>query len=91
VLEERSDAAVHERRPCPDCRSSARSIDVQPSATLTLHEKFGAKVERSGKGGWILDTTGGDAYTRDLETWGKHGLTMDGEKDLIARSFELWD
>ncbi len=83
--------AVHQRRPCPDCESSVRNIDVQFSATLALHEKVQAKVKRSGKGGWILDTTGGGDYTRDLEAWGKRKLTKDSERDLYREVIELWD
>jgi hypothetical protein len=91
VLEERSDVDVHERRPCPDCGSSVRHIDVHVFETVTMHEKVGVKVKRPGNRGWILDTTGGDDYTRDLEAWGKRGLTMDGEKDLYREVIELWD
>lgn len=91
VLEERSDVAVHERRPCPDCGSSVRNTDAQLSETLTLHEKVRVKVKRSGKGGWILDTTGGDDYTHDLEAWGKRELTNDREKGVYREVIELWD
>lgn len=44
-----------------------------------------------GKGGWILDTTGGDDYTRILEAWGKRELTKDSEKDLYREVIDLWD
>ncbi len=68
-----------------------RNFDIQLSATLTFHEKIRAKVQRSGKGGWILDTTSGDDYTFDLEAWGKRELTKDAEKDLYREGIELWD
>ena len=91
VLEQRSDVAAHERRPCPNCGSLVRNINVHLSETLTFHDTLRARTKRSGKGGWILDTMSGDNYTRDLEAWGKRGLTMDKEKDLYHEVIELWD
>jgi len=91
VLEERSDAALGERRPCPHCGSSVRRIEVQVFEALTVHEKVGVKVKRSGKGGWILNTTSGDEYTNDLEAWGKRALTTDRERNVYREVIELWD
>jgi hypothetical protein len=53
---------------------------------MPFRSSAGTNVKRSGKGGWALDTTGGDDYTRDLEAWGQRALTKDSEKASIARS-----
>jgi len=58
---------------------------------MTAHEKVGIKVKRSGKGGWILNTTSGDEYTHDLEAWGKRALTTDQERNIYREVIELWD
>lgn len=91
VLEERSDVAVDRRRPCPVCGSTVRNIEVHLADSLSLHESLRARTKTPGKGGWMLDTQSGDAYTRDLGAWGKRALTRDREHDLYREVIELWD
>lgn len=84
LLADRSDMAVEQRPPCPDCGSTIRSIEVQLSERLSIHESLRARTKTSSKGGWMLDTQGGDNYTRDLAAWGKRGLSKDREHDLYS-------
>lgn len=58
---------------------------------MPFRSSAGTNVKRSGKGGWALDTTGGDDYTRDLEAWGQRALTKDSENGLYREVIELWD
>lgn len=41
--------------------------------------------------GWMVDTVGGDSYTRDLEAWGKVGRTKDRENNRYHERIEVWD
>lgn len=91
ALDERQDAAVEDRLPCPSCGSLRRLHKVSIQETLGLHEPVRARGKRLGKGGWIVDTRSGDDYTRALEGWGKRELTMDRENDRYRELIVLHD
>jgi hypothetical protein len=89
LLDERSDAP--ERTPCPNCKSTSRRIDVRIAERVTVYDAIRARTKTPGKGGWMLDTSSGDNYTRKLQAWGKREVTKDRAHDLYREVIELWD
>jgi hypothetical protein len=91
ALNEPSNAALEMRQPCPECGSLLRGFGASLFEDVRLRESLRARLKRAGKSGWVLDTRGGDDYTRDLEAWGKRELTMDREHDVYREVIELYD
>jgi hypothetical protein len=91
LLDERSDVAAGDRRPCSDCGSLVRNIELHVSDSVEMHDSVQVVHKAEGKGAWITKTRAGDNYTRDLEAWGARGLTLDRSSDLYSERIELWD
>jgi hypothetical protein len=69
----------------------ARTIRVTAADTVTVHEGFGVRAKRPGKGGWLKDVRSGDNYTRALEAWGERTLELDRENDRYRELIKLYD
>jgi hypothetical protein len=91
--EERADLEGGEPAPCPTCGSLTRHIAVAVTlrATATVHEAVRVRRLCAGKGGWRVQMTSGDSYTRDLAAWGAYTQTVDREDDLYCEVIELYD
>lgn len=79
------------RIPCPDCGSTARTVYVSVTETISIHESIGLRVTRPGKGGWLKYVKSGDDYTRVLESWGERTLELDREHNLYREFIKLHD
>ena len=73
--------------PCPRCGSLDRAI--ADGDTVTGHEVARKRIKHPGKGGWLLDVTMGDSFTRDLNAWGRRELVFDHARDLYREVIEL--
>jgi hypothetical protein len=86
-----SDLPTSQRKPCPACGSLSRRIKVSISETLEFHGSLQVRSKSAGKGGWMVKVRTGDDYTRDLEVWGKRGLTADRARNIYKEVIELFD
>lgn len=90
VIEELSSLDPTLRKPCPNCLSKSRSIEVSLSGSVSLHDSIGI-VLMPGGGPWTLKSKAGDDYTRDLEAWGRRSLHLDRVADEYREVIDLWD
>lgn len=77
--------------PDPPASAGPRVLYRTAEDHVEVHESVRARTQRAGKGGWMVDTVGGDSYTRDLEAWGKVGRTKDRENNRYHERIEVWD
>ncbi len=75
--------------PCPGCGSYDRLITA--SDTATAHESVRVRAKHPEKGGWIVQVSAGDNYTRDLAAWGHRTLTLDRRENAYCEVIELYE
>ena len=70
-----------ERRPCPECGSVRRLINIQVSDEIKVYEQFRVKQKEEGTSGFVLDQTDGDDYTKSSGRYNKKVRIIDRKND----------
>ena len=62
-------APPESRLPCPDCGSSALTIDLYASSSITVHTQVAIKARRPGMSRPLIEVKDGDDLHRDTGRW----------------------
>ena len=76
-IEEDRNLPLDQRRPCPECQSLTRAIDVSARNDLLLGHKLGSKQKRPGYKKPILETVSGDDLYRLTGRFNKLSRVID--------------
>ncbi len=68
-IDEPSNTAPEERKPCPSCGSTSRQIRVELAEALEFHASLGYKAKSQGKGKPYLEGRTGDDLYRKTGKW----------------------
>ena len=81
ALSDSADQPQADRAPCPKCGSQTRSFAVRIAESVTLREKRGMKLKRSGKGKPAFESVSGDDQYKKTGKWNKLDRVIDREND----------
>jgi hypothetical protein len=81
LLDEEPTTSVENRRPCPECGSTARAFEVAVSGSLPLHRQLKLKARHGIKGKPFMEQTVGDDLHRKTGRWMKLHRVIDRAKN----------
>jgi len=69
VLDERSDLAVEQRRPCPSCGSLARRFELELAGSVDLRSALGLKARHEGDSRPFVEHFSGADFSTRWRRW----------------------
>lgn len=81
-LQESPSLSTKERRPCPNCGSMTRAIQVSISENIAIREKLGVKGKHKDAKKPFIVTVSGDDLHRKTGNWMKLDRVIDRENNL---------
>lgn len=80
-LNESSNLALEERKPCPNCNSKKRAMSISISETVQVHEMIGLKAKHGSGGRPFMEQKVGDDLHRKSGKWVKLERVIDRAKN----------
>jgi hypothetical protein len=79
VLDESPSTPVDERQPCTECGSLGRTVHVEVSDTIEIHDSIAIKARHDGDRKPFREGKYGDSLHRDSGKWHRREMTVDRE------------
>lgn len=81
MLDELSDIAIEERKPCPNCGSLSRFFNVEISEHMTIREKIGMKLKSPGDRKPKFESVSGEDLHQKTGKWNKIERRIDRDNN----------